>query len=89
MACRAVTLAASAAVKSGPGVLVAVICKGGSATTTVTVYDNTAASGDKLAELVCAANTSAVFAPAVPVSAARGLYCAISGAGGGATVAYG
>lgn len=89
MAAASVVLSASGLVKAGPTRLVGVAVKGGSANTTVTVYDNTAASGDRLVELIALANTSAVFTPAVPISACRGLYCSISGTGGMATVVYG
>lgn len=89
MAASSVVLSASAAVKSGPGLLYGVAVKGGSAATTAIVYDNTAGSGTKLVELVAAAGTSEVFTPCVPISAARGLYCSISGTAGMATVVYG
>lgn len=46
-----ITSAATNVVKSGPGTLVAIIVNKPVAATTITIYDNTAASGTKIATI--------------------------------------
>ncbi len=75
-------LAASAIVKTGPGILHEVSLTPAAAVATATVYDNTAASGTIIAKLQAAANgTTTRFAPNGGVQFSKGLYIAITGAG--------
>lgn len=68
-------LSADAAVKSGPGVLVGFICNS-SSSGTLTLYDNTAASGTKIINgLSC---TAGQFYPA-PCRFNNGLYADVGG----------
>lgn len=81
-------LAASAAVRTGPGTLVAVLLTGGSDAATVIIYDNTAGSGTVLAKLAAAANTTVQWTPPGGQICATGLYATISGTAPSITVVY-
>lgn len=81
-------LTADGQVKSGPGALVAVVLTAGTDLATVTLYDNTAASGTVLCTLKAAANSSVVFTPARPYAFAKGCYADLSGTGPEVTVVY-
>jgi len=82
------TLTSSGLVRTGPGALVAVnLCAaGGSAT--VTIYANTAGSGDVLCKLAVAANTSDSFTPAAALAASVGLYATITGTTPTVSISY-
>ena len=69
----------SAAVKTGPGALAGVLLTAGADQASVTIYDNTAGSGTKLAVLKAAANTTASWTPTDPQVCSTGLYADISG----------
>lgn len=79
---------ADGAVRTGPGQLVAVLLTGGSDQATLVLYDNTGASGTKLATLKAAANTTVTWTPATPYVASKGIYADITGTGPVATVVY-
>ncbi|MGQ9600491.1 MAG: hypothetical protein ACUVWZ_13845 [Anaerolineae bacterium] len=82
-------LNASGVVKAAPGQLVGVILAAGSAAATVTLYDDPATtSGDILAILKCAANTSVVWSPSSPQLASHGLYAFLVGTGAYAMIIY-
>ena len=82
-------LSASGAVKASPGELLGVILAGGSAASTITIYDNpAAASGAVLAVLKCAASSGITFTAPAPIRAANGLYASLSGSGATACVVY-
>ena len=80
----------SAIVKTGSCVLWAVlVITDGTNAATVTIYDNTAASGDVLAKFVVAGATQYGGRNWVcPVGAKNGLYAAISGTGATCIVEY-
>lgn len=80
---------ASGVVSASPAVLLGVIAVGGSAVTTVIVYDNaSAASGTILAKAVVPINQTAHVPLDIGVVALNGLYVSIAGAGGEAVVHY-
>jgi hypothetical protein len=80
---------AATTVKSGPGALCSVVLTSGADAASVTVYDNTAASGTILCKLAVAAGaTTAVFAPAQPLAAGKGIHFAITGTTPSVTVSY-
>lgn len=82
-------VAADGIVKASPGSLVAVLLAGGSANSSITLYDNaSAASGTVLATINALANDSVVWSPAIPYVAANGIYADITGTGANATVIY-
>lgn len=83
------TTAESAAIKSGPGRLIAAGLTGGSDGATLIVYDNTAGSGTVLVKLAAAAGVSVQWTPPGGQVAARGLYAAVTGTAASATVVYG
>lgn len=72
-------LTASGAVKTGPGALAGVLITGGADAASVTIYDNTAGSGKKLAVVKAAINTSASWTPIDPQVCSTGLYATITG----------
>ena len=72
-------LTGSGSVKSGPGALAAVLITGGADAASVTVYDNTAGSGTKLAEVKAAINTTASWTPVGAQACSKGLYAVITG----------
>ena len=72
-------LTASGAVRSGPGALAGVLITGGADAASVTIYDNTAGSGTKLAVVKAAINTTAVWTPSQPQVCSKGLYATITG----------
>jgi len=90
MVVAAVNRTTSGAVKAAPGMLCGVILAAGTATSTVTIYNNpSAGSGDKICKLTAVANTSAVVVFPAPVVADKGIYCGVTGSGGmSATVYY-
>jgi hypothetical protein len=69
-------ISASAAVKSGPGLLGGVFVSSVTGSPTVTIYDNTAASGTKIADAFV---PTAAKAYPFPSRFSTGLYVAISG----------
>jgi hypothetical protein len=75
-------LAASGAVKSGPGVLHSIVLSAAAADATATVYDETAGSGDVLAVVTAAQNTSHTAV----LDVAFGVWCYVVMAGSGAKV---
>lgn len=85
---QSVDVAADGAVVATSGkAFTAVVLTAAAATATLTLYDNpSAASGTVLLKLSAVANTSAVFAPATPVTAGTGIYADIGGADANATV---
>lgn len=70
---------AAANVLTGPGALVSVNLCGGADAATVTVYDNTAASGDVICKLGVAAGASDSFTPTAPLAVGKGIHFAITG----------
>ena len=71
---------ASAAIRSGPGALAGVLLTAGSDAASVTIYDNaSAASGDKLAVVKAAANSSAAWSPPDAQICSSGLYAEVTG----------
>jgi hypothetical protein len=72
-------LTASGAVKSGPGALAGVLLTAGADAASVTIYDNTAGSGTKLAVIKAAINTTASWTPTDPQVCSTGLYAEITG----------
>lgn len=84
-----VTLAASAAVRAGPGALLAVLVTAGADAAAVTIYDNaTAGSGTVLAMVKAAAGASAAWTPFGGQAAAHGIYATITGTSPAITVVY-
>lgn len=81
-------LTASGAVKDRPGMLAAVLLTAGEDAASVTIYDNTAGSGTKLAVLKAGSGATVSFTPAVPVVAGVGLYATISGTTPDVVVVY-
>lgn len=81
-----VALNASGGVKGSPGMVCAVVLTAGGDAASVTLYDNTAGSGAKLVVLKAGAGSSAVFCPAAPVAAGRGIYAVLTGTGAEAFV---
>lgn len=81
-------LTASGLVLTGPGRLIGVLLAGGSAASTVTIYDNTTASGAILAVLKCAANTAFAWTPEGGQAVSKGLYAVIAGTAAAATIVY-
>jgi hypothetical protein len=81
-------LTSSAAVKTGPGELHAVLLTAGADAASLTLYNNTAGSGTKLAVLKAAANTSAVFTPPVSLVFSVGLYATITGTAPEISIVY-
>ena len=88
MSAAHVHLTTDTTVKSQPGQLVAVVLTAGSANATLTVYDNTAASGTVLTTLAALANDSTTWQPSICYSAAIGIHADITGTGASATVVY-
>ena len=72
-------LTSSGAVRSGPGALIAILITGGADAASVTIYDNTAGSGTKLAVIKAAINTTAAWTPASMQVCSKGLYATITG----------
>jgi hypothetical protein len=84
---RNITLASSAAVKSGPGSVATLNLTAGADTATVILYDNTAGSGTVICKRSAVANTSAPEATLhVPFSI--GCYAAITGTAPSVTVTF-
>ncbi len=93
MACTATSSglkSAAGVIAAMPARLLGVLIVGGSAQTTVTIYDNaTAASGTVLAKGIVAANTTLhIPLQDAGVASLAGLYCDISGTAGAAIVYY-
>ena len=82
------TVTASAAVKTGPGMLHGVTITAAGDTATVILYDNTAGSGTVIQKLSAVANTSAVVTFPAPLVFSTGCYAAVTGTTPSATVAY-
>jgi hypothetical protein len=83
---RYVEITTDATVISGPGRLAAVVLTPGSDASSLILYDNTAASGNKIVTLTAVANgASVMFCPAQPASFANGIRADITGTG---AVAY-
>ena len=72
-------LTANGAIKSGPGSLAAILITGGADAASVTVYDNTAGSGTKLAVVNAAINTTASWTPVGAQACSKGLYAVVTG----------
>ncbi len=81
-------ITASGLIHTGYGGVMAVILTGGSDAASVTLYDNTAASGTVIAVLKAGIDTTVVFTPAVALGVAKGIYAAITGTTPDVTVAY-
>jgi hypothetical protein len=76
-------------VKSGPGVLYEVMLSPAAALCTLTVYDNTAASGDIICAMQGVANgESRSFHPHGGVAFSKGVYVELSGAGATVSTAF-
>lgn len=76
--------------KTGKGSLKSVALQGGSANSTVIVYDNTEATGTVLISLAAIIGTSAVWTSGVPDGAyvAKGLHAVLAGTGAIVTLEY-
>lgn len=81
-------LAASGLVKTGPGELHALLLTSGSNAATVTLYDNTAGSGTKLAVLKAATGLTNSFVPAVSLVFSTGLFATIAGTAPEVSIVY-
>jgi hypothetical protein len=73
-------------VKTGPGVLHAIVLSAGSANATVDVYDETSGSGDVMAVVTAVANSSE--SAVLDVAFGVGCYVDLTGTGAKVTVAY-
>ena len=71
-------LTASGLVRSGPGALLAVLLTAGVDAASVTLYDNTAGSGTKLAVLKAALGVTAAWTPGGQICS-LGLYAVVTG----------
>lgn len=69
----------SVAVRSGPGALVAVLLTAAGDAASVTIYDNTAGSGTKLAVVKAGAGETAQWTPAECQACSTGLYATLTG----------
>ena len=80
----------SALIKTGPGLLSGAALEVGPSPLTLTLYDNTAASGAIIARWRSAGTTNltTTFTLPHPVAFARGLYASFSGSDGGYCVFY-
>lgn len=82
-------LSTSKAVRAAPATLCGAVLAGGSAASTLTIYDNTnAASGTVLLKLAAPIGGHAALQPGAELYARLGLYAAISGTGASATILY-
>lgn len=79
-------LAASALIKTGPGVLHSVTLTGGSDAATVVIGDEVATAGDTIIALAAAAGVSA--SAILDVAFGVGLYATITGTAPKVTVSY-
>ena len=79
-------LAASALIKTGPGVIHTVTLTGGSDAATVILGDEVATAGDSIIALAAAAGVSA--SAVLDVAFGVGLYAAITGTAPKVTVSY-
>jgi len=76
-------------IKDSPGVVYAVVLAGGSDAATLTLYDNTAAAGERELFLAAAAGTSEAFCPVgVGMKFSTAIYADISGTAAYATILY-
>lgn len=83
------TSAASAALVTGAGAVLAVHLTAGSDAATAILYDNTEASGTVICKLsASAANTTDAFSPGVRLPFKTGLYVALTGTTPSCTVCY-
>jgi hypothetical protein len=82
-----VVLTASGLVKTGPGVLHALVLDGGTADSTALAYDEVSGSGDELAAVRALAGTTGASGP-LDVAFGVGLYVVLGGTAPRATVAY-
>ena len=89
MAAASKALTASGLVKNRPGQLIAVLLAAGADVASVTIYDNSAGSGNKLAVLKAGIGETVSFCPAIPVVAGGGLYATITGTSPDVVVVYG
>jgi len=77
------------AVKSGPGMLIAVaLTAGDGAAGTLILYDNTADSGTVLVSLKAPQATTVTWTPPTGYVFSKGCYADIGGEGAAATVVY-
>lgn len=84
-----VTLAASAVVSARAGALLGVLLTAGADAASITIYDNaTTNSGNVLAVVKAALNSTAQWTPAAGQGCANGLYATITGTTPSATVVY-
>jgi len=81
-------LAASAAVKSGPGILYGLVLTGGSDAATLIVYDNTAGSGTVIIKLSAATNITVSVDLPMGVAFGVGAYAALTGTAPSASAFY-
>ena len=79
-------LTSSGAAKSGPGVLHSIILSAAGANATATVHDETTGSGDVMAVVTAAQNSSQSVV--LDVAFGVGCYVVIAGTGAKVTVAY-
>ena len=84
----ATNVAASTAIKTGPGMLHGAVLTAAADTATLIVYNNTAGSGTVILKLSAVANTSAVVTFPAPVVFSIGCYAAVTGTAPSATVAF-
>ena len=77
--------ASSALLKTGPGGIHSVLLAGGSANSTLTVYDNTAGSGTVICVLAALIGTSASVT--LDVAFSKGCYATLSGTGASCSLA--
>ena len=85
---QATTAAASAAIKTGPGMLHGCVLTAAGDTATVILYDNTAGSGTVLLKLSAVTNTSVAVTFPAPVVFGTGCYAAATGTTPSITVAF-
>jgi hypothetical protein len=85
----AIAVSAGTTHKTGPGQLVGVLLTGGGAAATLTLYDNTAASGTVLCVVKTGVNNSSQqWVPLAPYAFSKGLTSVLTGTGAVATAVY-
>lgn len=84
-----IRITADGVIKASNGQLVAILLQGGSANSTLILYDNaSAASGTVVASIAALTNDSVAFCPTASLPFVNGLYADISGTGAAATIVY-
>jgi hypothetical protein len=83
------SLAASGLVRTGSGILVAVLLTAGADAASVTIYDNTTTTGSVLAVLKAAAGATVSWVPSGHQACSIGLYAVITGTTPSVCTVYG